>query len=313
MRTSSLQHTTFTIRPVPPYDFHLTADYATHFQGRYLWEFYEDGVYHRALASGDSLISAKIRSTGAVESPELEVSIAGMQLTDQTVTAIKKQVEWIFQTNADLSPFYRMANDDPFLKPLLNSRRGFHIPQDPSILEGLVYAILGQQISNQVALVLRWGLTKTYGESLSVEGVEYHLFPRAQKLVEAGIEGLRSQKLSSRKAEYIIDIAEKIVSGELNLDELYSKSDETVVSELTALRGVGEWTAHWLLLRTLGRLDGFPHGDLALQRSLATMIDKGTRMTGPEALEYSLKWSPYRAYVTAYIFSAIRSGRLTIT
>jgi DNA-3-methyladenine glycosylase II len=90
---------------------------------------------------------------------------------------------------------------------------------------------------------------------------------------------------------------------------LYNKSDDEVIETLTALRGVGIWTAHWLLVRTLGRPDGFPHGDLALQKTLGDVVNGGVRMTGEEALEYSLRWSPYRTYVTTYIFGAIRSAR----
>ena len=122
------------------------------------------------------------------------------------------------------------------------------------------------------------------------------------------MEGLRERKLSWRKAEYVWDIASKEAAGEIDLEGLFDRSDEDVVATLTQLRGVGVWTAHWLLVRTLGRTDGFPHGDLAIQRTLGDVVNGGARMTGEEALAYSLRWSPYRTYVTTYLFAAIRSG-----
>ena len=309
MSDLQLQRASITIQPVPPYDFHLTADYATHFTGRYLWEFYEDGVYRSVLDLGGSLVVVSVRSVGTVEAPRLDVDVAGPMLDDAAVKEAQRQVEWILQTNVDLEPFYRMADADPFLKPLTTAHRGFHVPQGPSVFEGLVSASLGQQISGQVARTLRALLMESYGESLTVDGVTYYAFPRPEALAAAGVEGLRDKKNSGRKSEYIAGIAEKLAAGDIDLEGLYNKSDDEVIETLTALRGVGIWTAHWLLVRTLGRPNGFPHGDLALQKTLGDVVNGGVRMTGEEALEYSLRWSPYRTYVTTYIFGAIRSAR----
>jgi DNA-3-methyladenine glycosylase II len=309
MSDLQLQRASITIQPVPPYDFHLTADYATHFTGRYLWEFYEDGVYRSVLDLGGSLVVVSVRSVGTVEAPRLDVDVAGPMLDDAAVKEAQRQVEWILQTNVDLEPFYRMADADPFLKPLTTAHRGFHVPQGPSVFEGLVSAILGQQISGQVARTLRALLMESYGESLTVDGVTYYAFPRPEALAAAGVEGLRDKKNSGRKSEYIAGIAEKLAAGDIDLEGLYNKSDDEVIETLTALRGVGIWTSHWLLVRTLGRPNGFPHGDLALQKTLGDVVNGGVRMTGEEALEYSLRWSPYRTYVTTYIFGAIRSAR----
>lgn len=299
----------FTIQPLPPFDFAMTADYATYFRGRNLWEFYDAGVYRRVVDLPGGLGVAAVRSLGSVESPLLEVEVCAPSLEDEDLEAARRQIEWVFQTNADLAPFYRMAQSDPFLAPLASMHRGFRVPQGTSVLEGLVNAILGQQISGQVARAVRTAVMEAYGEAVTIDGVEYRAFPRASALAAAGPEGLRAHKLSWRKAEYVADIAAKEAAGEIDLEGLYDCSDEDVVATLTQLRGVGVWTAHWLLVRTLGRTDGFPHGDLAIQRTLGDVLNGGVRLTAEEALNYSRRWSPYRTYVTTYLFAAIRSGR----
>ena len=304
-----LHRETFTIQPLPPFDFAVTADYATHYRGRNLWEFYEDGVYRRVVELDGQLGVAAVRSLGDVEAPLLEVEVAAPSLDDEAVASARRQVEWVFQANVDLAPFYRMAEGDPFLAPLTAMHRGFRVPQGTSVLEGLVNAILGQQISGQVARAVRTAVMEAFGETVTVDGVEYRAFPTAHALAAAGVEGLREQKLSWRKAEYVWDIASKEAAGEIDLQGLFDCPDEDVVATLTQLRGVGVWTAHWLLVRTLGRTDGFPHGDLAIQRTLGDIVNGGVRMTAEEALEYSWRWSPYRTYVTTYLFAAIRSGR----
>jgi len=81
-----------------------------------------------------------------------------------------------------------------------------------------------------------------------------------------------------------------------------------VIKILTGIRGVGLWTANWLFIRTLGRSDGFPHSDLALCRTLGRLLNGETPLSPEETLEYSRRWSPFRSYVTAYLFAAMRSG-----
>ena len=105
-------------------------------------------------------------------------------------------------------------------------------------------------------------------------------------------------------------IASDVVSGDLDLEGLRGESSQSAVEALTGIRGVGPWTAQWLLIRALGYADGFPSGDLALQRTMGLMANNGTPMTTQEAEAYSVRWSPYRSFVTTYLFAAARSGLL---
>ena len=99
-----------------------------------------------------------------------------------------------------------------------------------------------------------------------------------------------------------------VVSGELNLERLRALPDEEVIRALTCIRGVGPWTAQWLLIRGLSRSDAFPHGDLALRRTIVNLLKDDSFFRPEEALKHSRRWSPFRSYVTAYIFAAVRAG-----
>ena len=170
-------------------------------------------------------------------------------------------------------------------------------------------AILGQQISGHVARVLRETIVDTLGDSVEFGGAVYRTFPSPGAIAEAGPERLRGIRLSARKSEYIYDIAAQTVSGDLDLDCFADLPADEIVSELVKLRGVGPWTAHWLLIRAYGLPDGFPHGDLAVQRSLGLLHNRG-RLSAGEALDLSYRWSPYRSYLTTYLFAAARAGVL---
>ncbi|MCI0437735.1 MAG: hypothetical protein L0177_01230, partial [Chloroflexi bacterium] len=266
-----MQTTIFALTPEPPYDFDLTANYTVYNRGRYGADIFEDGKLRRLLGLGDTLALATMRSVGTVDAPRLEVELVGHQLDDSTVERARGLLAWMLGADDDLTPFYGMALADPHLSPLAKALRGLHIPRTTSVYEALVLAILGQQISTHVARILRTLLIETYGLSAEIGGTRYFAFPRPETLVEAGVDGLRAIKFSQRKAEYVVGIASMVASGELALDELRGKSPDDVVRTLTAIRGVGPWTAHWLMIRSLGHTDGFPHGDLALQRTMGAL------------------------------------------
>ena len=302
-----MKQTIIQLTPNPPYDFYLIAAYATYFQGRYAADHFHGGVYQRLMDFRGSLCLVNVRSIGSVDAPSLEVTLKGSVLSEKIVSEARIQVARLLGIDQELEPFYRMALKDPVLNPLVKMLRGLHIPQTLSLWEGLVLAILGQQVSSHVARIMRNSLVENYGLALKESGVIYHIFPRPETLVEAGLEDLYSIKLSKRKAQYLFDIAASLTSQERELDSLRSLPDEEAVRTLTEIRGVGPWTAHWLLIRGLGRPDAFPHGDLALRRTMGRLFNNESLFQPEEALNYSYRWSPFRSYVTTYLFAAIRS------
>ena len=302
----------FTLTPTPPYSFDLTAGYLAYFQGHYGADRLEDGVFSRLLDVGGKLALLRVNSSGTLDAPLLELSVEGDELDESGVAESRRQAEWMLGIDQDLSAFYNMARDDEHLGPVVELMRGLHIPRTATTYEALILAILGQQISSHIARILRTLLIETHGRSIENGGLTYYAFPRPEAVAAAGVDGLRRIKFSGRKSEYTVDIASKVASGELELEGLRACSAAEVVETLTALRGIGPWTAQWLMIRSLGHTDGFPEGDLALQRTLGFLVNGGKRMSPGEALLYSERWSPYRSYAVTYLFAGVRSGRLSL-
>ena len=306
---TAMNQKTFRLAPTPPYDFDLTAGYLTYFRGRYAAERYEAGVFRRLLESDGKLLLASVESAGTVESPSLDVHIQGEGLDDADVERAKQKLACMLAIDDDLAAFYQMARADSHLAPFAEAMHGLHAGRTASVYEGLVLSILGQQISTHVARMLRTLLIETYGQSITLDGEKYFAFPRPDTLVQAGLSGLRDIKFSVRKAEYVVEVASRVASGELDLEGMRHMPSDEVMQSLTSIRGIGPWTVHWLMIHALGHPDGFPYGDLALQRFMGTLVNGGTRMPAQEALEYSVRWSPHRSYATAYMFAAGRCGR----
>ena len=304
-----MNYSTFEITPTAPYDFDLTVGSMTFFQERHAADMFEDGVLRRVLSLSGKPALVSVRSVGSVDVPKLAVEISGDNLTSHDTDEALSLVRRMLSTDADIAPFYDMALDDPHLAPMIRNMYGLRPTCAPTAYEALVLAILGQQISTHVARMLRNLIIETYGDRITISGETLHAFPLPQTLADAGPDGLRSIKFSMRKAEYITGISQQIVSGELSLEAMRDLPDDEIVSGLLALRGVGAWTAHWMLMRAFGRPDGFPQGDLALQRMMGVLVGDGSPMPPDDALAYSERWSPWRSWVTTYMFGAGRTGR----
>ena len=298
------QHTIF-LHPVAPFDFGLTADNQSYFR--------KDGddsagLYQRLLDLGDKLALATVRSEGSVEAPRLAMELESDSLTPPEVEAAQKQMELLLGADQDLTPFYTAAATDPVMARLVQTFYGMHQSRAVSVFEAIAQAILGQQLAASVARVIRTLLIETYGPSRTFHGQQHYAFPRPEAIATATVDDLRKLKLSQRKAEYLQGIARTELDTSGGLDTLQQLSDAELVKEVTALRGVGKWTAQWVLVRALGRADAFPIGDLALRRIVSQLYFGGEPLTDGQLEEFSMRWSPHRSNATAYLFAALRSG-----
>ena len=299
------------VRPVPPYDFELTAGQPNYSRDQqFKTEDYADGAYIRLLDLGDKVALAYVRSTGAVDQPELSCTLTGEDLTDHDAERAAEQIAWLLGCDQDLRPFYDSVAGDPVLADVVNDFYGYHNTRTASVYEGLVQAVMGQQIATNVARIIRSLLVENYGVRSTIAGREWYAFPRAGSLATAEVEDLRQLKLSYRKAEYIQGIARATIDSGDGFQGLHDVEDEEVVKRMVALRGVGQWTAQWILVRALARPDGFPVGDLALRRTVSSLYFDGEEIDDARLLEFSARWSPWRSYATSYLFAALRSGRI---
>ena len=297
---------TLHLQPTPPFDFELTAGYHTYFQARSGADNLDAGVYRRLLDLDGRLLLVSVRSAGSVDSPELVIELRGEGLSDADGEVAAAQVRWMLGTDQELAPFYALAESDPALAGLARQFRGLHLPRTATLFEALTVAILGQQISASVARTMRTLLIERYGTRAEFDGATYYAFPRPEAVLSALPEELRELKLSRSKAEYV-----RVIAGaalEPGWDELYELPDDEVVRRLTALRGVGNWTAQWALVRGLARPDALPLGDLALRRGVSRLWRDGATVTDAEVKTIAERWRPWRSYATAYLFAALRTG-----
>jgi len=201
----------------------------------------------------------------------------------------------------------RLAASDPTMAALIERvgkidiatrlrRRSEERPADS--YGALLRAIVGQQLSTKAARTI-------YGRVLELfDGAT----PSPEQLLEASEADLRGAGLSGRKVEYIRDLASHVIDGELELDRLEELSDEEVIEEIVAVRGLGVWTAEMFLLFHLERPDVLSGGDLGIRK--AVQIEYGLKeMPTPTAvLEIGKAWSPHRSLASLYLWESLANA-----
>ncbi|KOY83120.1 DNA-3-methyladenine glycosylase 2 family protein [Lysinibacillus macroides] len=214
-------------------------------------------------------------------------------------------VEW-FDLSRDLQSFYEMAEQDKILQPIVEKYRGLRLIGIPCLFEALVWAIIGQQINLSFAYTLKQRFVETFGEQLYVEGESYWLFPTPAKIAEMQVEDLRMLQFSERKAEYTIAIAKSIVNGDLTKKLLRQQGDYSAIKKyLMTIRGIGAWTADYVLMRCLQEPSAFPLADVGLHNALKIQLSLAQKPTIEEINDYAKQWEGWQAYATFYLWRSL--------
>ncbi|HEU5322088.1 MAG TPA: AlkA N-terminal domain-containing protein [Methylomirabilota bacterium] len=265
-------------------------------------------VFRRVLRLGDRLLPYEVRWRGTVEDARLDVRVPGAR--DAAVgPAVVAEVRRIFGLDVDLAGFYRMAKADAVLGELVGPLHGLRPTLAPDPLEMLVGSITAQQVNLGFAFACRARLGRRYGTPVAFAGTLLYAFPAAPVLAAARVRTLRALKYSTRKAEYIRDLARAVADGALDLDALAGVRASAVVERLTALRGLGRWTADWFLARCHGRGEVCPAGDLAVRKAFDHYYGRGRTLTETGIRRRAAAWGPYQNLAVHYLLAAMRRER----
>lgn len=203
---------------------------------------------------------------------------------------------------ADPAPFERRVRTEPGLLTLTRGRRGLRIPRTGDPFECLAWTVVGQQISLPFARTLFRRLVEKTGKPV---GAGLFTPPEPEAVAALSQAELTAVQFSQRKAEYIIDAAGLIADGQLPLAALGAGSATRAEESLLAVRGIGPWSAHYLMMRGYGFEDCVPVGDAGLVRALAHFFDLPQRPGPAETLELMERFRPYRTFATFHLWMSL--------
>lgn len=244
-----------TFSPVPPYNFDLTLSLAARFTYPTLDIAGKDGAYWRAIRSGEGIGLFRV-------TPDLNVYLmAGKVDVDDALVSLSR----ILGINEDLRPFYAYAQSDPQLWAIVEPLQGIRILKAESIYEGLICLIIEQHISWVSAQRSTRALLEWADQRIDYEGQAFYTFPTPQQLAAATMDDLKPLKLTTKRTAALIEISQHITAGTLDIESLRHRPHEEAYKTLMGIKGVGHWTASYVLARALGLHPYIPDADVALQ------------------------------------------------
>jgi DNA-3-methyladenine glycosylase II len=291
-----VEQVTFQLRPIPPFRLDLTA-WALRRRPENNIDQWDSQTYRRALIIQGSIVGVEVRQSGTANDPLLVVNVFGEQPSKWLKNAVIRIIEMILGTQIDLSEFYRLAENDQLLGPLVMEFRGVKPPRYPTLFEALVNSISCQQISLNVCIRLIDRLVERLSPSIMLGDRKLPAFPNPPHLAKIDAEQLRRLGYSYNKARAILDIVSQIQTGKLDLDRIAHMDDAEALSALMELRGVGHWTAEYTLLRGAGRTHLFPTGDSGALKNLQRWLAHDQALSPDKLKRILAAWSPYSGVV----------------
>lgn len=190
-----------------------------------------------------------------------------------------------------------LATNDSILEPIINKAGLAKITPHDNYYWELIDAIISQQLSVKAASTIEKRFRDLFGVDV----------PTPDEILAKSIEELRSVGLSGQKAKYIQDLAGHIKSGQISFDRLNQQSNEEIIAELTAVKGIGEWTAQMFLIFSVGRLDILPVGDLGIRNGIRSLYGFSELPTPEQIRDVASanNWHPYESVASWYVWHSL--------
>lgn len=293
----------FSIEPIPPFRLDLTA-WALRRRPENAIDRWDGSIYRRVLMVDGQAMEVAVRQSGGPDAPLLEVDVTAQRLTVRQEQSTRALLERMLGVHKDLKPFYKLASHDRRLQPLVEEFRGLKPPQFPTVFEAVANGIACQQLSLLVGILLLSRLAHKVGAVSEGSNDAEHAFPDPTEFSGVKVESLKPLGFSANKAQVLIDISSAIRDQRLNLESLVELDNQVAIERLVELKGVGRWTAEYVLLRGLGRLDIFPGDDVGARKKLAHFLGKKKSLDYDGVRRAVAGWQPYAGLVYFHLLLA---------
>jgi DNA-3-methyladenine glycosylase II len=303
-----------TLRPVPPFRLDFTV-WALRRRERNAIDRWDGTTYRRIVVLGSRPTELAVRQEGRPAAPRLIVTVTPPFRKQLDREHLRSTIDRLLGVSVDLARWYRTAERDPHLRALARRFSGVKPPRFPTLFEALVNAVACQQLSLVVGLELLNRLAVACDvKRKTSDGKAVYAFPASRDLARLSPATYRAIGFSRQKARALRTLALAVERREIDLERLTSVDDTEASAQLRQLRGVGRWTAEYVLLRGLGRLQVFPGDDVGAQKSLARWLGRSLPLDYAGVQGVVQPWRPYAGLVYFHLLleGLFRSGELEL-
>ncbi|MBL8160314.1 DNA-3-methyladenine glycosylase 2 family protein [Candidatus Saccharibacteria bacterium] len=187
-----------------------------------------------------------------------------------------------------------LSRHDTCLAPVIRQTGPCTIRPHTDYYHELVRSIIGQQLSVKAAATITDRFTAIFAGA----------FPAPQAIINCPDDTLRAAGLSRSKVAYVKDLARHVLDGRIDFADIEHRSNEQIIIELTAVKGIGEWTAHMFLMWAMGRLDVLPTGDLGVRMGMQKLYGLPTIPAPAEMIVIAEQhhWHPFESVASWYVW-----------
>ena len=249
-----------TLTPTAPFNFEKSLEFLGHFRPALGEQKTQDGILTKAISLKGQVIGFRVQSIGTLDAPELAYALYSHQPLNETIhQAVCDQIGFFLSLDDDLQSFYAIGEEDPAFEPVMQELYGYHQVKFLSPFENAVWAILSQRNLMAASRKMKDGLTERYGGALEVDGTIYPAFPEAFQLALASVDEINAVVRNLWKSEGVSNVARAFD----RVDEVWLRTAPYAEVEkwLLDIKGIGVWSASFILLRGLGRMSQLPVGE----------------------------------------------------
>jgi AraC family transcriptional regulator of adaptative response / DNA-3-methyladenine glycosylase II len=253
-------------------------------------EWINDGTYYRTVRLGNHKGWIGVRHL-----PEKRALVVEFTHTlTPVLPALLGRLRHLFDLSARPDLISAHLGQDGSLKDAVAKVPGLRVPGAFDGFELAVRAILGQQVTVKAATTLACRFVEAFGESVPTPFRDLHrLAPLPEQIARSSVDAIAKLGIIRTRAKSIIALAEAVASGTIQLEP--GAHPDRAMQALTAIPGIGQWTAHYIAMRALRWPDAFPKEDIAVRNALGGVTPKQAEIV-------SRNWSPWRSYAVLHLW-----------
>lgn len=245
---------TGTLPVTPPFDFSKSLDFLAHFPPVHGEQEITATSLTKALCIDGYCVVFRITAGGTIEQPEVNYTLFSAHPLPAHITqAVTERLSFFLSLTDDLKPFYAIGTQDPHFAPIIRDLYGLHHVKFLTLCEAACWSILAQRRQVPIARKMKRALVEHYGCSTEVDGSTYWAFPERDRLASVSTSELAALIKDERRATYLKDLISAL--GHLDEQFLRTAPYDEAESALRRIKGIGEWSAAFILLRGLGRME----------------------------------------------------------
>ncbi len=289
-----------TLIPAPPFNFDKSLNFLGVFMPTKQEQTISSHTLTKAISIDGQTIVFQLISIGTTENPQLEYTLFSTQpITEETQNAVVERMTFFLSLEDDLQPFYRIGQEDADFSPIIELLYGYHQVKFLTPFENACWAVLTQRNPMKIAQKTKQVLIEKYGNHLDVNENVYWAFPEPIQIVVADESELLKVIRNDQRTEYLIATARAF--SEVNEEFLKIAPDEEVEAWLRNIKGIGEWSATFIMVRGLGRMERIPLTETRLLEAASKVYGHGEELSRDDLKCLAERYGSWQGYWAHYL------------